>query len=273
MSMNPPAEPTQPPPATAAAEPDGAALLEVVTISKAFGGLIALSDVSITVPPQAVYSVIGPNGSGKTTLLNIVNGVLRPTAGGIKLRGRPIEGMKPHDRAKLGIARTFQHPRAFGGMTVLDNVRVGDHVSGDRRVRLTARHAHQEEEARRMLDIVQLPRRKEHLRVHSLSLREQRAVELARALMMRPQLLLMDEPVSGMDPAERPAWIRYIRDVQTSLGLTVVLVEHSMKVVAEISDWVVVLSSGHVLMQGTADEVLNDPRVRSVYIGRGTKNA
>jgi branched-chain amino acid transport system ATP-binding protein len=266
--MTEPAGPAQPPPA--AAEPDGAALLEVVKISKAFGGLIALSDVSITVPPLAVYSIIGPNGSGKTTLLNVVNGVLRPTAGGINLRGRPIERMKPHERAKLGIARTFQHPRAFGGMTVLDNVCVGDHVSGDRRVRP---RSHQQEEARRMLDIVQLPRRKEYLRVHSLSLREQRAVELARALMMRPRLLLMDEPVSGMDPAERPAWIRYIREMQASLGLTVVLVEHSMKVVAEISDWVVVLSSGHVLTQGTADEVLNDPQVRSVYIGRGTKNA
>lgn len=261
--------PAQP---SSAVEPDRAALLEVVKVSKAFGGLVALSGVSITVPPQAVFSVIGPNGSGKTTLLNIINGVIRQTSGGISLRGRPIERLKPHQRARLGIARTFQHPRAFGGMTVLDNVRVGDHVSGDRRMRPTARHMHQEEEARRMLDTVQLPRRKEHLRVHSLSLREQRAVELARALMMRPQLLLMDEPVSGMDPAERPAWIRYIREVQTSLGLTVVLVEHSMKVVAEISDWVVVLSSGHMLTQGTADDVLNDPRVRSVYIGRG-KNA
>jgi branched-chain amino acid transport system ATP-binding protein len=271
MSMTAPAGPTQPP--SAAAEPDGAALLEVVKISKAFGGLIALSGVSITVPSQAVFSVIGPNGSGKTTLLNVINGVLRQTSGGISLRGRPIERMKPHQRAELGIARTFQHPRVFGGLTVLDNVRVGSHVSGDRRVRPAARRAHQEEEVRRMLDIVQLPRRKEHLRVHSLSLREQRAVELARALMMRPQLLLMDEPVSGMDPAERPAWIRYIREVQTSLGLTMVLVEHSMKVVAEISDWVVVLSSGQMLTQGTAGDVLNDPQVRSVYIGRGTKNA
>jgi branched-chain amino acid transport system ATP-binding protein len=124
-----------------------------------------------------------------------------------------------------------------------------------------------------MLDIVQLPRRKEQVRVHSLSLREQRAVELARALMMRPQLLLLDEPVSGMDPAERPAWITYIREVQTHLGLTMILVEHSMKVVAEISDWVVVLSSGRMLAAGTAGDVLSDPQVRSVYIGRGTKNA
>jgi branched-chain amino acid transport system ATP-binding protein len=271
MSVALPAQPTRS--TGGAANPDGAALLDIVEISKAFGGLIALSGVSISVPPQAVFSIIGPNGSGKTTLLNIINGVLRPTSGGINLRGRPIERMKPHERAKLGIARTFQHPRAFGGMTVLDNVRVGGHVLSDERVRSAARHGHLPVEARQMLDIVRLPRRKEDVRVHSLSLREQRAVELARALMMRPQLLLMDEPVSGMDPAERPAWITYIREVQASLGLTIMLVEHSMKVVAEISDWVVVLSSGRTLAQGTAGEVLSNPQVRSVYIGRGMKNA
>jgi ABC-type branched-subunit amino acid transport system ATPase component len=255
------------------AAPDGTALLDIVEISKAFGGLIALSGVSVSVPPRAVFSIIGPNGSGKTTLLNIISGLLRPTSGQVNLRGRSIERMKPHDRARLGIARTFQHPRVFGGLTVLDNVRVGSHVVSDQGPRSAERRGRLDAEARRMLDIVQFPRRKEHVRVHSLSLREQRAVELARALMMRPQLLLMDEPVSGMDPAERPAWITYIREVQSSLGLTVILVEHSMKVVTEISDWVVVLSSGRMLAQGSADDVLSDPQVRSVYIGRGTKNA
>jgi branched-chain amino acid transport system ATP-binding protein len=269
--MTTPNEPAAGATAPDGSAPDGAALLDIVEISKAFGGLIALSGVSVSVPPQAVFSIIGPNGSGKTTLLNIISGVLRPTSGQVNLRGRSIERMKPHDRARLGIARTFQHPRVFGGMTVLDNVRVGSHVNdpGPR----SARRGHLDTEARRMLDIVQLPRRKEQVRVHSLSLREQRAVELARALMMRPQLLLLDEPVSGMDPAERPAWITYIREVQTHLGLTMLLVEHSMKVVAEISDWVVVLSSGRMLAQGSADDVLSDPQVRSVYIGRGTKNA
>jgi branched-chain amino acid transport system ATP-binding protein len=253
--------------------PSLGSLLELTGIQKVFGGLVALSDVSITVPERTIFSIIGPNGSGKTTLLNIINGVLRPTSGGIRLDGRPIEKLKPHARARSGIARTFQHPRVFGGLTVLDNVRVGGHIFPPGRMRIADRGSgsdvSSEAEARKVLDIVELPRSKEHVRASSLSLREQRALELARALMMQPRLLLLDEPAAGMDPAERPAWVAHMRDVQASQGLTMILVEHSMKIISEISDWVVVLSSGRVLAQGSAADVLRDPHVRRVYIGRG----
>jgi branched-chain amino acid transport system ATP-binding protein len=261
--------------------PGSDALLELSGIEKAFGGLIALSDVSITVSPRTIVSVIGPNGSGKTTLLNIINGLIRPTSGKITLDGLSIERLKPYERARLGIARTFQHPRVFGGLTVLDNVMIGAHVFGGAKARSKgasrsfehARPFHSEADALQILDIVQIPRRIRYARVQSLSLREQRAVELARALMMQPRLLLLDEPATGMDPLERPAWITHMRDVQVSLGLTMVLVEHSMKIVGEISDWVVVLSSGRMLAQGRATDVLANPEVRSVYIGRGVRRA
>lgn len=246
--------------------------LVLVDISKAFEGLLALSHVSITLDQRCIVSLIGPNGSGKTTLLNVVNGLLKPTSGQIWFHGNRIDGLKAHERVKLGIARAFQSPRVFAQLTVLENVLVGSHTASAGGVRsfFATRRSERSSlhrEARQVLEFVGIPRSKEQVRVRALALREQRAVELGRALMMKPKLLLLDEPTSGMDPSEIPPWIAYMHEVQRELELTMLLVEHSMKVVSEISDRVFVLSGGNLLAHGTADEVLSDPSVRDVYIG------
>lgn len=246
--------------------------LSLVDISKVFEGLLALSRVSISLDQRCIVSLIGPNGSGKTTLLNVVNGLLKPTSGQIWFHGQRIDGLKAHERVKLGIARAFQSPRVFAQLSVLDNVLVGSHTSSTGGVRsfFASRRGggfSSQREARKVLDFVGIPRSKEQVRVRALALREQRAVELGRALMMKPKLLLLDEPTSGMDPSEIPTWIAYMQEVQRELQLTILLVEHSMKVVSEISDRVFVLSGGNLLAQGTAEEVLSDPTVRDVYIG------
>jgi branched-chain amino acid transport system ATP-binding protein len=255
-------------------------VLEVVDIHKAFGGLKVLVGVSIEVHRGSTVAIIGPNGSGKSTLLNVITGFERVSSGTIRLRGADISKQRPDQRARNGVARTFQEPRVYGGMTVLENLMVSAHIFG-RAGLITAlvmpgrswrenRDAHAR--ALQVLELVQLARAKAHTRVEVLSLREQRAVELGRALMMEPTLLLLDEPTTGMDPAERPAWIKRIRELRDELGMSLVIVEHSMRVVADVADWVVVLSSGQIIAQGLAVDVLRDEHVRSIYMGQGNSH-
>jgi branched-chain amino acid transport system ATP-binding protein len=253
-------------------------VLDVVDIQKWFGGFHVLAGASLQVRSGSTVALIGPNGSGKSTLLNVICGLESTSSGVIRLNGVDLGKQAPDERARSGLARTFQQPRVYAGMTVIENLMVGAHIFGETGLFTTllkpGRSWRENQKAlasaRQVLDLVQLSRNKWDSRVDLLPLRDQRAVELARALMMEPQLLLLDEPTTGMDPAERPAWISHIRGLRESLGMSIVIVEHSMKVVAEVADWVVVLSSGQVLAAGVAKDVLADEQVRTIYIGKGT---
>lgn len=259
----------------------GTSLLFAKDLHKRFGGLSVLSGITVDVPSGGeVLAVIGPNGSGKTTLLNLLGGVFRADAGSITLDGVVIGALRPDERAALGLARTFQRPRTYPRLTALENVLIGAHLQG--KFNMTRRGSVREildrrrtlnEEARTMLDRVKVSADKEGVKAEYLSLSEQRAVELARALMMKPRILLLDEPTSGMDPAERLAWIGHIRGLQEELGLALIVVEHSMRVVHEIANQVIVLHAGSVLAQGKASDVLADEAVRNVYIGKRSTGA
>jgi branched-chain amino acid transport system ATP-binding protein len=251
-------------------------VLDVVDICKSFGGLRVLVDASVKVPDRSTVAIIGPNGSGKSTLLNVITGLEGVASGEIRFEGRDVGRLRPDQRARIGIARTFQQPRVYSGLTVLENLMIGAHVFGETGLftaLLKPRRSWKESRsavasAERVLDLVQLSGGKRDARVDSLSLREQRAVELARALMMEPRLLLLDEPTTGMDPSEQPTWISHMRGLREELGMSLVIVEHSMPVVAEVADWVVVLNSGEVLAEGIAKDVLADERVRAIYMGK-----
>jgi branched-chain amino acid transport system ATP-binding protein len=252
-------------------------ILRVEDAHKSFGGLRVLAGVSVRIPQGTTLAIIGPNGSGKSTLLNTISGFERLQSGSIWFSGTRIDSKRPDQRAALGIGRTFQQPRVYTGMTVLENLLVGAHIYGRTglfttftrpwRSRSETRGAIAS--ARIKLDLLGVPRSREQARVESLPLRDQRAVELGRILMMDPQLLLLDEPTTGMDPDQRPAWIRHMLTLQQELGISLAIVEHSMQVVAEIASSVTVLSSGAVLAHGTPEAVLADPAVRSTYLGVG----
>jgi branched-chain amino acid transport system ATP-binding protein len=249
-------------------------LLEVRGLSKAFGGLSALKDVDLTVETATVHALIGPNGSGKTTLLNCVTGIIRPEAGAVLLRGTPLHGLRPYRRTRLGLGRTFQNIRLFGGMSVLDNVVVG--IPWRVRDALRAAWAHppfvmpaSERAARRraveLLAMVGMEARA-GMRAGALPLAEQRRVEIARALAGDPGLLLFDEPAAGMTPAEKAGLHTLIRGIAAA-GRTIVLVEHDMPLVMEVSDRVTVMNFGEKIAEGSPDAVRRDRRVIEAYLG------
>jgi len=251
------------------------AILEVSNLSLSFGGLSVLSDIGFSVEKNQIYTLIGPNGAGKTSILNCIAGFYKPQEGRITLKGQDISRLSPDRRAALGLARTFQNIALFRGMTVLDNIKLGAHIhlkTGVLSALVYWGRAHREEMALRrqveedVIDFLEIePIRR--MSVGSLAYGLQKRVELARALAMNPDVLLMDEPVSGMNVEETEDMARFILDIKEERDITIVLIEHDMNVVMDISDHVVAINFGRKITEGSPQEVAEHPDVIKAYLG------
>jgi branched-chain amino acid transport system ATP-binding protein len=236
-------------------------MLELKSIYKSFGGLAAISNVSLRIEPGEILGLIGPNGSGKSTLFNLISGVMRPDSGDILFQSLDITGAGPHEICRAGIGRTFQLVKPFARMTALRNVMVGRSYGSDP----AANMEQAEREAEEILERVGLSRKKRTVSA-GLVLMDRKRLELARALATRPKLLLLDEIMAGLNPTEIESAIRLLSDVRAS-GITLIVIEHVMRVILGISDRVVVLSTGRIIAEGPPKEVVRNKGVIEAYLG------
>lgn len=248
-------------------------------LSISFGGLVAVDKVSFNVEPGSIFSVIGPNGAGKTTIFNCISGLYSPDSGTIIFKGEDIVGLKPYRIAKIGIARTFQNIELFSRMTTMENLMLGRHVhmktgvwSGSTFFRRGSKAAQEEirhrERVEQIIDLLDLQSARNKF-VGGLPYGTQKLIELGRALALEPDLLLLDEPSAGMNSEEKQDLVFWIKDIQDELGVTILLIEHDMKMVMDISDRVLVVNFGKPITEGRPEEVQKHPEVLKAYLGEG----
>jgi branched-chain amino acid transport system ATP-binding protein len=256
------------------------ALLEIADVSISFGGLKAVSAFQLSLPAGGLYGLIGPNGAGKTTVFNMLTGVYRPDSGSIRLAGRDLVGLAPHQIAAAGMSRTFQNIRLFANLSVLDNVRIACHLRGRhglmgtclRTPRHVASERAIEEGARRLLGLFDLADRADE-EARTLPYGDQRRLEIARALATEPKVVLLDEPAAGMNPKETGSLASLIRRLRDEFQVTILLIEHDMGLVMDICDRITVLDYGVTIASDVPAVIQKNPRVIEAYLGEPTKDA